>query len=148
MFKGFISLMLVLGFQWTVQASDRCEPVRDAMPSRLSCNKRAVVLGTGGGQMGAAGGQSVTTDVFYTVVINTKMSLPGCGDQHQEVSRATITVSTEKTGVLATIELQPGTFEYSAGSSPVYLSAPLLGLELNDCVAPVHGDGGGFSFGN
>lgn len=143
MFKSlFFSALMVLGMQ-TAQARSlmpRCAPVIDMQPSRLNCVKETVVS--------LAGNKSETLRVFYSIVINTKASPVVCmeTDQYVEVKRATISVSTNELGQAGTIELLPNQFEYQlGGATKGSFSAPLIGLDLNDCVSPVHG---GFSVGN
>lgn len=141
MFKSLISLILVFGFQISEARSlaPRCAPVVDAQPSRLSCVKEMLVK--------QADGKEQVERVFYSIIINTKMSGPACtSDEHLEVHRADVSVSINGVGQLANIQLSPGTFEYTLGGANAgSFSAPVLGLELNDCVSPLNG---GFSIGN
>jgi hypothetical protein len=143
MFKCFIlSALVVLGFQ-SVQARSlmpRCAPSIDAQPSRLNCVKEMNVT--------QVGGKQEVSRVFYTIVINTKMSPASCMDEGHfvEVRRADVSVSTNENGQLASIQLKNGTFEYQLGGvQRGSFKADVIGLDLKDCVSPLHG---GFSLGN
>lgn len=143
MFKSFIlGALVLLSFQ-SVQARSlmpRCTPFIDAQSSRLNCSKEMNVTQTDGKQEVAR--------VFYSIVINTKMSPASCmaEGKYVEIHSADIKISTNENGELGRLQLKNGTFEYQLGGvQKGSFKADVLGLDLKDCVSPLRG---GFSVGN